>query len=107
MNRLQENLVVAICKQLVDLMAGNIGVESIENKGSTFWFTGKFDKQKASKTEEQESFPNLNHSKVLIVDHSRNSARFIVRQLEYSYSNYGSKTDLLFGLIRWNLRKIF
>ncbi|MBD3671630.1 MAG: response regulator [Gammaproteobacteria bacterium] len=29
---------LALCKQLIELMAGRIGVESIPDKGSTFWF---------------------------------------------------------------------
>ncbi len=35
---------LAICKQLIDLMEGVIGIESSVNEGTTFWFEIKFEK---------------------------------------------------------------
>jgi len=36
---------LTICKQLVEMLGGEIGVNSSEGKGATFWFTMLFEKQ--------------------------------------------------------------
>jgi two-component system sensor histidine kinase/response regulator len=57
---------LSISKQLVELMDGEIGVESVESEGSTFWFTLNI--ANAKSTPPNKSYNNLQHQKILVVD---------------------------------------
>ncbi len=57
---------LAISKRLARLMGGDVGVESDEGKGSTFWFTARLGNGAA--TRRQSVSPDLRGRRVLIID---------------------------------------
>jgi PAS domain S-box-containing protein len=59
---------LAICKQLVELMGGEIGVNSIVGKGSTFFFVLTFPKSTARAVSPQKALDDVH---VLVVDDHR------------------------------------
>lgn len=72
---------LAISKELIQLMGGTIGLQSEEGKGSEFWFTAQFKKQKNIKTLEIPISKEWENIHALIVDNNLNSCKILAKTL--------------------------
>ena len=81
---------LAICKQIVELMGGEIHLQSEENKGSTFWFIVTFQKQKNCPRNDVGA-EILEGLRVLVVDDSITNCNILYHQL----SSFGMRVDTI------------
>ena len=76
---------LAISRRLVELMGGELGMRSAPGSGSTFWFTARFEKQRAASQPAARATPELQGRRVLVVDDNPASRRV----LRYELSHWG------------------
>ena len=85
---------LAICKDLIELMGGTLGVRSVEGRGSVFWFTIFCPTGTRNNTDESTTLSALDIKHVLVAGDASLHRSIIERQLQqhgvsYRYCDFG------------------
>ena len=73
---------LVISKRIAEMMNGQIGVDSREGTGSTFWFTAVLEKQTEGAKKEPVLPVDIQGQRILIVDDSRTNRQILREQLK-------------------------
>jgi two-component system, sensor histidine kinase and response regulator len=91
---------LAIARQLVNLMEGEIGVRSEPGKGSTFWFTVHLEKQTGEAESPRAPDRDRLHVRVLVVDDNHTNRQILRNQVAAWKMQVGSAASGDEALIR-------
>jgi two-component system sensor histidine kinase/response regulator len=80
---------LTICKKLVELMGGQIGVSSVAGQGSTFWIEVPLGRSEVKTEESPRQLQELRNLRILIIDDNQDARMILTRIL----TRQGLKVD--------------